>query len=128
MSTSNVRQLEVWQDGRYRVAVTYANGCKSLSEETVVDLAAIPGTGAPQIKLWPNPTDGLFYLKGMPLLPPISRIRLLNLLGQTLATWQYADPTRRRWTSLNIGGFSNGTYLLVVEGQKEVYTYKLLKQ
>ncbi|MBD0259972.1 MAG: hypothetical protein ICV83_30000, partial [Cytophagales bacterium] len=31
ISPSNVRQLEVWQDGRYRVAVTYANGCKSLS-------------------------------------------------------------------------------------------------
>ncbi|MBD0254222.1 MAG: T9SS type A sorting domain-containing protein, partial [Cytophagales bacterium] len=115
------------QDGRYRVAVTYANGCKSLSEEAVVDLAAIPGTGAPQVKLWPNPTDGLIYLKGMPLLPPLGRVRLLNLLGQTLATWQYADPARRRWTSLSIGGFAKGTYLLVVEAEGRSYVFKVAK-
>ncbi len=124
---STVRQLEVWQDGRYRVAVAYANGCKFLSEEAVVDLAAIPGTGAPRVKLWPNPTDGLIYLKGMPLLPPIGRVRLLNLLGQTLATWQYDDPTRRRWTSLSIGGFGKGTYLLVVEAEGRSYVFKVSK-
>ncbi|HEX8531853.1 MAG TPA: GEVED domain-containing protein, partial [Cytophagales bacterium] len=128
MSPGNVRQLEVWQDGRYRVAVTYANGCKSLSEEVVVDLAAIPGTGEPRVKLWPNPTDGLIYLKGMPLLPPLSRVRLLNLLGQTLANWEYADPARRRSTSLSIGAFGRGTYLLVVEAEGRSFVFKVSKQ
>ena len=124
---SNTRQLEVLQDGRYRVAVTYANGCKFLSEEVSVYLGTINGTDAPQVKLWPNPTDGLFYLKGAPLLPLIRQVRLVNLLGQTLATWKDADPVRRRSTMLNMGRFGKGTYLLVVESERRTYVFRVFK-
>jgi hypothetical protein len=125
---SNVRQLEALQDGRYRVAVTYANGCTSQSEEVAVDLEAITGTDAPQVKLWPNPTDGLFYLKGAPLMPLIRQVRLVNLVGQTLATWKDADPVRRRSTLLDIGRFGKGTYLLVVEAASRTYVFKVVKR
>jgi len=128
MGESNMRQLEVWQDGRYRVEVTYANGCTSRSEEVAVDLAAIQANDTPRIKLWPNPTAGLFRLKGMPLLPPISRVRLVNLLGQTVTTWHNTDPGRRRWTLLDISQFNKGTYLLVVESESHTYVLKVLKQ
>jgi hypothetical protein len=127
MPASNVRQLEVWQDGQYRVAVTYENGCTSLSEEVLVNLAAMQGTGAPQVKIWPNPTDGRFYLKGTPLLPDIGRVRLVNLLGQTVATWQGSDPVQRRRTSLDISGFGKGTYLLVLETESRTYVLKVFK-
>jgi hypothetical protein len=127
MPESNVRQLEVWQDGQYRVAVTYENGCTSLSEEIPVNLAAMQGSGAPQVKIWPNPTDGHFYLRGMPLLPDIRRVRLVNLLGQTVATWQDSDPVQRRRTSLDISGFAKGTYLLVVEAKSRTYVLKVSK-
>ena len=128
MPGSNTRQLEVWQDGRYRVEVTYTNGCRSRSEEVVVDLAAIRVNGTPRLKLWPNPTTGLFRLKGMPLLPPIGRVRLVNLLGQTIATWHNTDPGRRRWTLLDISQFNKGTYLLVVESESHTYVLRILKQ
>jgi hypothetical protein len=127
MPDSNMQQLEVWQDGRYRVAVTYQNGCTSLSEEVPVILAAIPDADEPRVKLWPNPTDGLFYLKGTPLLPAIRQVRLVNLLGQTVATWQDANPVQRRRTSLDISSLGKGTYLLVVEAESRTYVLKVFK-
>jgi hypothetical protein len=63
----------------------------------------------------------------MPLLPDIRRVRLVNLLGQTVATWQDSDPVQRRRTSLDISGFAKGTYLLVVEAKSRTYVLKVSK-
>ncbi len=124
---ANTRYLEITRNGYYQVEISYANGCKSLSGQVPVSIPGLPVAGGTQINQLPNPTDGIFVLQAFPFLPPILRVRLVNLLGQTLRLWEAPNLVRRSEVQFDISSIQNGSYLLLVEEHERVHVYKLQK-
>ncbi len=124
---ANTRYLEITRNGYYQVEISYANGCKSLSGQVPVSIPGLPVAGGAQINQLPNPTDGIFVLQAFPFLPPILRVRLVNLLGQTLRLWEAPNLVRRSEVQFDISSIQNGSYLLLVEEHERVHVYKLQK-
>jgi hypothetical protein len=124
---ANARHLAITRNGYYQVEISYANGCKSLSGQVPVSLPGLPVAGGAQIVQLPNPTDGIFFLQAFPFLPPILRVRLVNLLGQTLQLWEAPNPVRQSQIQFDISRIRKGAYLLLVEAHDRVDVFKIQK-
>jgi hypothetical protein len=95
--------------GFYQVEVTDTNGCPGLTVGFpflyIVGLEE-HSDGKPQPQAWPNPTDGLLYLRGFPSDRPLL---VLDATGRTVRTLPVGDGALGR---LDLKGLSPGIYVL----------------
>jgi hypothetical protein len=122
-STQNISGLA---GGSYSVTVTDANGC-TVTESFDVTVGVVELTGGISLNIFPNPSNGLFFLN------------IDGLSGQNV-NWQVTDA-RGRFVmgkeSINNAGFvrelveltvsSNGMYFLQVNIGGEVANFRMVK-
>ena len=76
------------------------------------------------LSVYPNPSSGLFFVKGFPESTIFSKVEVKNSLGQTLLSTTTFDPNQ----ALNLNNFSNGMYFVLITSEKKTTTFKILKQ
>nr|WKN36830.1 T9SS type A sorting domain-containing protein [Tunicatimonas sp. TK19036] len=69
------------------------------------------------VKIYPNPTDGLFWVEGR-----FDLVTVIDLFGQILVTKQ-SVPGK---TSLDMSSFPRGMYLVKVQKEGNITTHKIL--
>lgn len=78
-----------------------------------------------QVRIYPNPTGGEFTLEieGTYNISA-SKLRLFNLSGSELQTWENLHQSNR----IDIRKFTSGTYLLVLYLHNSTSSWKLIKE
>lgn len=104
-------------------APRYDSALTDSGRVSVYDLSALLSVKENVLKglsLYPNPTTDIINLKSV---ENIDIVSIYNLLGQQVINSRVNDTN----SQLNISGLSTGTYIMKVEINGEVGTYKLLK-
>lgn len=91
------------QSGAYSVSVIDANGCEGKSEIYFINGVGIKQTGelASQIRVFPNPTNGLLYVEA----PVKVNVQVLDVAGRSIYEMKDAKE-------LNLKTFADGMYVL----------------
>ncbi len=110
--------------GDYYVIVTNSNGCVSDTSNIihVIITEIAENNQIPQIKIYPNPTNSQITIE-------LNNngdytIEILNLKGQREQIFKTHEPVN----NIDITKISNGFYFIRVINEKEITTYKLIKQ
>lgn len=112
--------------GKYQVTVTDANRCQIVVKEVninLVRLKEVPLQGS--INLYPNPTDGQFFIE-YDLETPLNtlEIQLINLLGEKIQKIDNLDVKQGK-VALSLIDFPKGVYFIKIVGNQKVS--KILK-
>lgn len=89
----------------YRLKLQQTDGEESFSEVLVLERAAAPAS--PELTLYPNPTDGVFYLSG----DEEGVISIFDMSGKKVSAL-ITDPTGQ--TRLDLTGYAAGLYTVEV--------------
>ncbi len=74
--------------------------------------------------VYPNPTDGMFYINVINNITPQSYIEITNLVGITV----YSSLLNNNTTSIDISDQPNGIYLIKLTSNDKMITKKIIKQ
>lgn len=112
--------------GSYTVTLTLSNACGS--DTTVQTISLLP-TGireneAERLILYPNPTKGIFFFEWPGNNINVGEIRILNLLGQTVAN--YSAKSGAKQEVRLPGGLVPGTYFVQVISETGVTLIPLI--
>ncbi len=117
--------------GYYKCKVTDFNGCTNYSNSIFVDIPCIPiddeiekeGSYNDEIEweVYPNPSDGDFYLKGAAI--NLNEILITDLAGKQINFITDRDPGN----PIRISGLKQGVYLLRIPGRNGTEVLKLVK-
>ncbi|HEY3430199.1 MAG TPA: T9SS type A sorting domain-containing protein, partial [Cyclobacteriaceae bacterium] len=84
--------------------------------------AIVPTTGLPEeehpVVIYPNPSNGDFYLKGL-----VDNIHILTITGQPVAFTMEEQGDEKK---VNMATVSRGVYILTYRSGQKVYTEKLI--
>lgn len=97
-------------DGNWNSLGTHLCNCDPTSSITTVKPAM-------EVTVYPNPTNGIVYVKGA---ATISKVQVLNSLGQTVAT---IDNNSKSVLSIDLGAYK-GLYLLKMTDESGTQTTK----
>ena len=75
-------------------------------------------------KVYPNPSSGLFYVKGLLETAILSKVEVKNSLGQSLISVTNFDSNQ----ALNLNNYANGMYFIQITNENKTATFKVLKQ
>ena len=102
------------------IVTGFRGGCSSIaSAQIIVGIHnSQPTTLNSQLKVYPNPTDGILHV----VCPDARRISVVNLMGQVVLTLNSQDST------LNLEFLPEGVYFLKVETSDGVAVKKILKK
>ena len=75
-------------------------------------------------KIYPNPSSGLFYVKGFLETAILSKVEVKNSLGQSLISVTNFDSNQ----ALNLNNYANGMYFIQITNENKTATFKVLKQ
>ncbi len=70
------------------------------------------------ISIYPNPTSGIVYLDISSINLEKVTVSVTNIIGQELYTKSYDKVANEFHTTLDLGGFAKGTYLIKIESDK----------
>ncbi|MDD3685715.1 MAG: T9SS type A sorting domain-containing protein, partial [Bacteroidales bacterium] len=100
------------------VTVTGSNGCIASDEViiTVIPGASVETENINKYSIYPNPSSEIINIDG----ENIVNINIYDCLGREILS---TDKKQ-----IDISSFSNGVYTIVVKGQNQQYTSKLIKQ
>ncbi|MEO9534388.1 MAG: T9SS type A sorting domain-containing protein [Crocinitomicaceae bacterium] len=108
-------------DGNYAVQITDANCSKFSSCYNVIIGSSIFEPELKDLKVYPNPTTGLFEIDGIQELQNIQSIILYDLSGKEVKTFE------NNLTNFDINNLPKGAYQLVIEHENGLNKMKLLK-
>ena len=116
--------------GTYIVTVKFAvvnpvnfNIPKDMTATLIIEaVTSVEEPDVSQITLYPNPNDGHFNINFAE--HETYRISIVNLAGQILKREIVAGQNAQ----MDISGYPNGVYLLIVETGKRIMTIKIVKQ
>jgi hypothetical protein len=111
------------QNGAYTVMTTNSDGCSGLSGVYTVVSNGVVVENASGISIYPNPSSGVFTLKGSMLQGELQQLAIKNMLGETV----YSSSQIQSNQVVDIQNFPTGVYLveLYLNSGKEVI--KVLK-
>lgn len=116
------RRYTVQSNARYAIEVFNEYGCGAMSEEMtviVVSVAALPDGFA--VELYPDPTDGLLTVSFSPSPAAGTRMQVLNLLGQIVASQELrAGVGTSARHVFDLRRLPAGIYLLRIESGAEM--------
>lgn len=99
--------LVITKPGSYQVQVSSAEGCQSPMSDPYV----VVGTGAeknlPEVKIWPNPTNGIVHLAVSGVNDGAFSVTVLDHLGRTLVTSRSPEL-------IDLSGLADGLYFIAV--------------
>jgi len=76
------------------------------------------------LKVYPNPSSGLFYVKGFLETAILSKVEVKNSLGQSLISVTNFDSNQ----ALNLNNYANGMYFIHITNENKTTIFKVLKQ
>ncbi len=116
------------QDGLYSVSATNAWGCSSLSDEISVTLTGIPVIGNQNISysIYPNPTNGIFYITTENSITEKLTVSLSNTMGQTVFVREWNVMETNGKGDFNISMLPKGMYLIRIIGEGFRETGKII--
>ncbi|EAY25522.1 S8 family serine peptidase [Microscilla marina] len=116
--------------GNYTVnlTTTHSNGCKTISTKnlTVINsfTVGVAERLKKQIKLYPNPSEGMFRL-ALPALPAKALVRLTNVHGQLLY-YQQTQHKGAQTIQVNQPHLPPGVYILQIKWGDDVLTKRVI--
>lgn len=114
--------------GTYTVTVNDNSGCVVTTSVNVGFVSIDPKSGQPVMKLYPNPTEETFFLELSFSNPESVEAELRTMRGQVVHRVTKTNVTGKYLLTIDLSGFSSGTYLLrLVTGNTEFYT-RVVKQ
>jgi hypothetical protein len=119
----------VTEKGNYTVIVTGQNDCQT---EKTVSINLSTGTGEnlsdkDDVSVYPNPGNGLFYVKINAGDQDDLVLRLINMKGQTVYIRKFSSNSAVA-ESFNVQNLSRGMYHIVIEGGDMMYQGKMIIQ
>ena len=96
------------QNGAYTVMTTNSDGCSGLSGVYNVVSNGVVVENASGISIYPNPSSGVFTLKGSMLQGELKRVEIKNMLGETV----YSSSQIQSNQVVDIQNFPTGVYLV----------------
>lgn len=126
------RNLVVSLPGAYRVEIADNNTCTSLSQPfdvILTDVADEPVAGhTNDLRVFPNPTNGMFTLETVTNTPGAVRIELVNNLGETVLTQNEVTNGGQFRATVTMGDLATGVYNVVMTVGNERWTVRLVRQ
>jgi hypothetical protein len=114
--------LSVEKNGSYTVQVT-VNDCANISDAEEIVITAIEDHDG-NVKIYPNPVTDQFIVDVSGLaLKRNAQVNITDLSGRQLNSWEGKGKI-----TCNIGGFSQGTYILNISVGKEKISRQLSKK
>jgi PQQ-dependent dehydrogenase (s-GDH family) len=92
----------------YSATTTDENGCEGADEVNVLVKTLLATAEKSKLQIYPNPANRYFEIQGFD--SEISRVRLIDLSGNSLQTWTEVKSGRK----LALDSFSSGIYLIEV--------------
>jgi hypothetical protein len=96
------------QNGAYTVMTTNSDGCSGLSGVYNVVSNGVVVENASGISIYPNPSSGVFTLKGSMLQGELQQVEIKNMLGDTV----YSSSQIQSNQVVDIQNFPTGVYLV----------------
>jgi uncharacterized delta-60 repeat protein len=108
------------QNGAYTVMTTNSDGCSGLSGVYNVVSIGVGAENASGFAIYPNPSNGIFTLKGSMLQGELQRVEIKNTLGESV----YSSNQAQFSQVVDIQNCPSGVYLveLYLNSGKEVIT------
>ena len=130
--------LCIAEDGKYALELVDAEtGCATLFETSIVVDDAIDCTTATadlseylsEVLLYPNPTAGAVSIDFTVTTPlEAVQLRVVNLLGQAVYQQRFTQLQGRQQLAINLENQAAGLYLVVLESEVGVSSWKLRKE
>jgi len=83
----------------------------------ITDVAEPPKDGVSNLKIYPNPTDGQFFVKIKSEQPQKGQLRLMSINGQTLSVFNINNGGEDK-LMLDLGNFPAGKYVIQLVGER----------
>ncbi|TVR82512.1 MAG: T9SS C-terminal target domain-containing protein [Chitinophagaceae bacterium] len=128
---SDMQFLDVTENGNYGLVYTNSFGCSSVMTEvnvTNVGLEDFSGQLKLDVSVYPNPSDGLFYVEVD--IPQSSKLDLsvYNSLGQRMIQKDYITVNNNAVLPLDLSGLENGLYILKLRSGDAYIVHRLIKK
>ncbi len=126
-SGETTQLLHVTAAGTYTVTVTNSNGCEEEDVAVVIEDTCL-GVGQYSdlqlLKLFPNPSNGLFYLSS-PTPVEVADVQVFSISGQWIQTEQWLGGYEYQ----SLSSLSSGVYFVwVTSGDEELARFRLVVQ
>lgn len=125
------RELQADSSGVYQIGTTDNQGCFGLSAPldvivTTTQESAYIFTG----RLWPNPTsEGVnLEIKSDKIANKEFVVKVLDLFGRTLIEERFHTNSERLRKSFNLHNFPTGVYLIVVQMNGKLKSWRIIKE
>jgi hypothetical protein len=124
---ANGQSHEPVENGSYSVIYTNETGCTgsvTSSVLVVINTGVDPLTASAQgLRAWPNPTEGLFILQGLPASGTVE-VTVVDAMGRSVISFISVGPT----ATIDTQQWSNGVYWLRAIGGTGQQVVRIVKQ
>jgi hypothetical protein len=107
------------------VEVEGTNGCISERSDEVQIVTGLTQISSANIKVYPNPTNGQFFIQFDHLSNSEYTIRMTGLLGQLIYE-NRVNVTKNQVEELMLNNLSSGVYFLSIDNGSEINSYRLI--
>ena len=126
------RNLVVTKPGTYRVEIADNNTCSSISDGfdvilTSVDEDVVAGH-APEMAIFPNPTNGQFTIETEIHEAGTVRIELVNTVGEVVLSLNEVTNGGLFTQSVDMGTLASGVYHVVVSTSNQRWNVQVVRQ
>ncbi|HEY4198203.1 MAG TPA: S8 family serine peptidase, partial [Mucilaginibacter sp.] len=113
--------------GTYRVDVTLSNGCISQSDNYIYvrQLTSADGSDIGLV-VFPNPANNLLNVVFAAKANAAVALSLVNIAGQAAYTQKLTSAAENFSTSINVGNYAPGTYVLKILLDGKLYSRKVI--
>jgi hypothetical protein len=113
--------------GQYWMVHTDVNGCSTINSDTITELFLSTQSIANEIgiQIVPNPNNGLFTIMIENMLFDGAFGELFDITGKLVYTFNMTAENRK---TIDISAFENGYYLLRLQMNNTLFTYRIIKQ
>jgi PKD repeat protein len=126
VADANTSSIRAKANGQYYVTLNNGGDCRSTSSPINMTITSVPDVNAAGsgVKAFPNPTDGIVYLRfEKPLLKPV-RVAVHDTYGNTVFIKQIQDQTGQ----IDLSALPKGVYYLQITGYEKQRAMRIILQ
>jgi subtilisin family serine protease len=125
---ANNQNYTIQQSGDYFVMITDANGCIAYSDTLYISQTGLTERMPEGVEVYPNPTDGMFYVSIDKGVFAQFSLRVINTLGEIVFEQKVMDASQNNNVPINLSGHADGVYFVQIQAEKKVFNVKLIRQ